>query len=108
MSRLIKGMPVDCEPPKPLRPYVKAGRSLRKHEQEPDHTQANEAKYHHFDFSVSRYQRFRASHRFQVLEERIFVRAREAGCVEMACVALAGRGRIVAREFAPARFLFDG
>src|SRR6266852_1871226 len=46
-------MTVDCESPKPLRPDVKAGRSLRKDEQEQEHTQANEAKYHHFDFSVS-------------------------------------------------------
>jgi hypothetical protein len=45
-------MTVDCESPKPLRPDIKAGLSLRKDEQEQEHTQANEAKHHHFDFSV--------------------------------------------------------
>jgi hypothetical protein len=46
-------MPVDCESPKPLRPDVKTGRSFRKDEQEQEHTQANEAGYHNFDFGVS-------------------------------------------------------
>jgi hypothetical protein len=41
---------VDCESPEPLRPDVKAGRSLRKGEQDQEHTQAN---YHHFDFNLS-------------------------------------------------------
>ena len=49
---LIKGMLVNCELPKPLRPNVKVDRSLRKDQQEQEHTQANEAKHHHFDFSV--------------------------------------------------------
>jgi hypothetical protein len=43
-------MLVDCESLKPLRPDVKAGRSLRKDEQDQEHTQAN---YHHFDFNLS-------------------------------------------------------
>jgi hypothetical protein len=46
-------MRVACESSKPLRPEVKPGRSLRKDEKEQEHIQANEANYHHFDFSIS-------------------------------------------------------
>jgi hypothetical protein len=45
-------MLVDNESPKPLRPHVKADRSLRQDEQEEKHSQANEAEHHHFSFSV--------------------------------------------------------
>ena len=48
-SHLIKCMLFDFELPKPLRPNVKAGCSLRKDQQEQEHTQANIG---HFGFSV--------------------------------------------------------
>jgi hypothetical protein len=51
-DRLIKGMPVDCESPKPLRPDVKAPRPLPGNEQEEEHAQTKEAEHDHFGFSV--------------------------------------------------------
>jgi hypothetical protein len=45
-------MLVDYESPKPLRSNVKADRARRKDVQEQEHTQANEAKHNHFDFSL--------------------------------------------------------
>jgi hypothetical protein len=47
-------MLVDYESAKPLRPKVKANRSLRKDEQEEKHPQANVVEHDHFGFSIPR------------------------------------------------------